>query len=55
MTIDFYTEFKNVETVDYSALTKRNLYLIATDDKVKMSKRYAAVRELQNRRLERSK
>lgn len=47
---DLSQECLNVETVDYSSLTKRKLYLIATDDKVRMSKRYAAVRELQNRR-----
>lgn len=37
--------------VDYSNLTKRRLFLIATDSEMRMSNRYAAVKELQNRRL----
>lgn len=47
---DYCQEHLDVETVDYSTFTKRRLYSIATDDKVRMSKRYAATRELQNRR-----
>lgn len=42
-------------SINYSYLTKRSLFLIATDDSKKMSHRYAAVRELQNRRKERVK
>lgn len=40
--------------VDYSKATKRQLYQIATDSALRMSVRYAAVRELQKRRGEKT-
>lgn len=36
--------------MDYSKLSKKELYRIATDHLVKMSERYDAVRELQKRK-----
>lgn len=38
------------DNMNYSNATKRQLYQIALDNEVRMSDRYAAVRELQDRR-----